>query len=107
MVTPNPDFVSELAAYGGENGGAGIGSEMYSPCGDITIKGGTIKATGGEHGAGIGTGEDGECGKIVIKSEVRSVVAIAGDECETHIGAGLGGTCGEITIEDPSKIFNE
>ena len=95
-----------IEAYGGQYG-AGIGSEMYSPCGDITIKGGTIKATGGEHGAGIGTGEDGECGKIVIKSEVRSVVAIAGDECETHIGAGLGGTCGEITIEDPSKIFNE
>ncbi len=93
-----------IEAYGGQYG-AGIGSEMYSPCGDITIKGGTIKATGGEHGAGIGTGEDGECGKIVIKSEVRSVVAIAGDECETHIGAGLGGTCGEITIEDPSKIL--
>ena len=80
---------------------------MFSPCGDITINGGNIKAQGGDQAAGIGSGQDGECGNIVIKNTVKEVVAIAGSECDNHIGSGAGGKCGTVTIEDKTKVFNE
>jgi len=80
---------------------------MHSPCGDITINAGKIKAVGGDQAAGIGSGQEGECGKIIIKSTVTEVVAIAGDECNNNIGAGVDGTCGEVTIEDKTKISYE
>ncbi len=45
-----------LAGPGGGGGGAGIGSKIYEACGNITINGGIIRATGSTGGAGIGTG---------------------------------------------------
>ena len=40
----------------GRTGGAGIGSSDWSMCGTITITGGNVTATGGWHAAGIGGG---------------------------------------------------
>ena len=45
---------------------AGIGSGDSSPCGKITISGGTITAMSGDYGAGIGAGRYGNCSEILI-----------------------------------------
>lgn len=45
-----------VAGPGGGGGAAGIGGKIYEPCGNITVNGGLIRATGSTGGAGIGTG---------------------------------------------------
>lgn len=64
--------------------GAGIGSNWGSTCGDITISGGTITATGGTGGAGIGSGSGGSagCGLITIKR--RNSQRNGRQECSRH-----------------------
>lgn len=63
----------------GETSGAGIGSgNSGAICGDITIEGGTVTATGGHNAAGIGSGDGGTCGTITITSGVTRVTAIKG-----------------------------
>jgi len=77
--------------------GAGIGSGGNSSCGNITINGGTVTATGGSCGAGIGSGGDySSCGNITING--GTVTATGG-----FYGAGIGSgyyssSCGNITI---------
>ncbi|MGN0071014.1 MAG: LPXTG cell wall anchor domain-containing protein [Atopobiaceae bacterium] len=81
-----------IEAYGatGENGGAGIGSGYDGVCHNITVKGGTIVAKGGNGAAGIGsaaahgTGNGGDVsGSIQILG--GTITATAGDG-----GAGIG-----------------
>ena len=100
-----------LPAQGGKNS-AGIGTERANnasiTCGDITINGGRVTATGGMGAAGIGTGlstgadASNGCGAITIGTGVISVTANKGKNSNS-IGKGvadMGGTqtCGTITI---------
>jgi hypothetical protein len=86
-----------ITATGGI-GRAGIGSGTEA-CGNITITGGTITATGGNAAAGIGGGNTGNCGNITITSGVTRVTATKGNNISPNsIGAGAYGTCGTVTI---------
>lgn len=76
---------------------AGIGGSSYYNCGNIVIKGGIIKATGGYRSAGIGAGKDTSCGDITISNKVIYVTAIKGEDAPHSIGANDGMT-GTITI---------
>jgi hypothetical protein len=80
-------------------GGAGIGSGYLSKCGDITISGGTVTATGRNEGAGIGSSDDGKCGNITITTGVTKVTATKGSEAHYSIGqADDNSTCDMVTI---------
>ena len=90
----------ELYATGsGEGPGAGIGagySGTLGQCGNISIEGGTIVATGGERGAaGIGSAWGTVCGDITIVG--GNVTAIGGSSA-AGIGCGCNGYCGDINI---------
>ena len=83
------------------NGGAGIGSG-YGPnshCGDITIMGGIVTATGGYDAAGIGSGtkstDDNYCGNISITG---GTITAEGKNFGAGIGSGYRTQCGTITI---------
>lgn len=88
----------------------GIGSgKTRSTCGNITIKGGTVEATGGQKAAGIGTGYGAyklvsTCGAITITTGVTKVKATMGYQGKHSIGAGgyYNNTnqvsCGTVTI---------
>ena len=85
-----------ITATGGI-GRAGIGGGTGA-CGNITITGGTITATGGNNAAGIGGGNTGNCGDITITSGVTRVTATKGNIAPNSIGAGGFGTCGTVTF---------
>ena len=83
-----------------------IGSGGYGGyCGDITINGGNIMATGGDCAAGIGSGrESGSCGTITIKSTVTSVTATKGDGSPNSIGAGQDSPAITVNIEAGANV---
>ena len=86
-----------LTAEGGEGGGAGIGGGMESTGSNITIRGGTIEAVGGEGAAGIGGGVYGQGRDIEISG--GKVSATGGDANENldasrHGAAGIGDGAG-------------
>ena len=91
----------DASSNSSESLGAGIGSGSYGTCGNITIKGGTVTATGGYYAAGIGSGQGdgnlttGKCGDILISG--GKVTAIGG-KYGAGIGSGERGSCGNITI---------
>ena len=101
--------VTDGSGYNTYQGSAGIGasygasSSSKSICGNITINGGTINATGGYGAAGIGAaGPYSECGNILITG---GTVTATGGSYAAGIGTGCGyslGTkssiCGNITI---------
>ncbi len=77
-----------LRSTGGESG-AGIGGNSQGDSGTITINGGSVTATGGEHGAaGIGGGYSGDCGAVTING---GVVVARGGSNDLFTGAGIGG----------------
>ncbi len=78
----------KLIATGVENA-AGIGGNK-SDCGNITIHGGNVTATGGDYGAGIGGGFKGGSGSVTIHGGI--VNATGG-----WLGAGIGGGNGSST----------
>ena len=78
--------------------GAGIGGGYNIACGNITIEGGNITATGGRFAAGIGGGNGASCGNITITDGVTSVTATKGANTPNSIGAGNQGSCGTVTI---------
>jgi len=84
--------------------GAGIGSGEGNSCGDITINGGTVTATGGIYVAGIGSGFLSSCDDISISGNVTSVIATKGSYAPNSIGACAHSTCGTVTIEDETKV---
>ena len=93
-----------ITATGGQYG-AGIGGGRNASCGNIEISGGTIMATGGDNAAGIGGGyQNKTCGTITITSGVTSVTATKGSGAPSSIGAGKNGTPITVSIEDPSKV---
>ena len=73
----------------------GIGASPEYGFGDITIEGGTVTAAGGDYAAGIGSGDDGECGDISISG--GTVTATGGYE-GAGIGAGNDGGCGDVSV---------
>ena len=79
---------------------AGIGGVNDTPCGDITIKGGTIEAFGGGDAPGIGGGYNSSCGNITITTDVTSVSTIKHESAQYGIGKGDDGSCGTITLGD-------
>ncbi len=96
-----------LNATGGSGGAAGIGSGKNASCGNITINGGTIIATGGtkvpsgngtyQGGAGIGTGIGSQtisCGLITITD---GTVTATGGYNAPGIGAGQAQSNANIT----------
>ena len=87
---------------GGTNNsyGAGIGGGFKIACGNITIAGGTITATGGFYTAGIGGGQNSSCGDISISG---GTINATGGNSAAGIGCGYASTkntasCGNITI---------
>ena len=76
-------------ATGGDNGGAGIGGGDYGSGEDITITGGTVNAAGGYGGAGIGGGYEGS-GSNVTVSGAAQVTAITGKPDWVGAGATIG-----------------
>ena len=97
-----------LTAEGGEGGGAGIGGGMESTGSNITIRGGTIEAVGGEGAAGIGGGVYGTGRDIEISG--GKVSATGGDANENldpsrpgaaGIGDGAGTEGREIDPDAP------
>ena len=101
-LNPSSDLTiqgsGKLTATAG--GTAGIGSTVNVDNGRITIKGGTIIATGGIYSAGIGGDGDGDGG--IIRIEGGNVTATGGSYSGTQGGAGIGGgtyaSGGAITI---------
>ena len=83
-----------VRATGGE-AAPGIGASPEYGFGDISIEGGTVTATGGEFAAGIGSGDGGACGDISISG--GTVTATGGNE-GAGIGTGSSGECGDISI---------
>ena len=97
-----------LTAEGGDGGGAGIGGGMESTGSNITIRGGTIEAVGGEGAAGIGGGVYGSGRDIEISG--GKVSATGGDANENldpsrpgaaGIGDGAGTEGREIDPDAP------
>ena len=90
-----------ITATGGYNS-AGIGCGKTS-CGNISITGGTVEATGGMNAAGIGGGADSSCGNISITG---GTVTAAGGSYGAGIGSGCrqssSASCGIITISSGS-----
>lgn len=79
---------------------AGIGSGNGA-CGTITLDGGTVVATGGEYAAGIGSGYKGSCSMVMIRDCIDSVKATAWQGgAASPIGAGLNGLCGSVYVDD-------
>ena len=75
--------------------GAGIGGGKGISCGNIVIKGGEIRATGGMECAGIGGGKESTCGAIYISG---GTVTATGGAAAAGIGCGAAASCGNITI---------
>ena len=84
-----------VTATGGR--AAGIGGGYQAMCGTITIEGGNVTATGGTNAAGIGSGQDATCGIISITGGTATA---KGGYAGAGIGSGFKGVCGDITITD-------
>ena len=105
------DTMGKLTASG-HGGAAGIGGEkpyswvFGSSCGEVTITGGNITATGSaDGGAGIGGGVSGSGGDILISGGIVTATAGAAGGC----GIGRGGwysTDGNVTISGGVVIAN-
>lgn len=88
----------EISANGRIGGCAGIGSKWSSSCGNITISGGTVTASGDAYAAGIGSGHSSgsRCGIITISG---GTVKANGGYGSAAIGSGYAGsTCSDIII---------
>ena len=83
-------------AAGGDNGGAGIGGGDSGSGEAITINGGTVNAAGGGQGAGIGGGNYGSGEAITING---GTVEATGGDFGAGIGGGSWGNGEDITIK--------
>ena len=75
--------------------------ERSLSCGDITINGGRIVATGGDYAAGIGGGSDGYGGKITINGGIVNAI---GGNYAAGIGGGYKSSGGQVIIEGGTVI---
>ena len=74
---------------------AGIGGSNIKSCGNISIFGGIITATGGSGAAGIGAGSNVDCGAISI---FGGTVTATGGSGAAGIGSASNSNCGNISI---------
>ncbi len=88
-----------ITASGGRLGGAGIGGAFGAPVRDITISGGTVTAKAVYHATAIGAGVQGECGDILITGTARILDTEGGDP-GADIGACIFGKCGSIRVAE-------
>ena len=90
-----------VIATGKGTSGSGIGSGINCSCGNISITGGIVTATGGKMSASIGSGAHATCGDINISGGTVTATGDS-DNIVTTGGAGIGtgydGTCGDISI---------
>ena len=98
-----------LTAEGGDGGGAGIGGGAERTGSNITIRGGTIEAVGGNNAAGIGDGagcatgptDDPNPGDLYICGDAE-VTAKAGSWMLDAKAPAIGGSYGEVPTENLS-----
>ena len=87
------DSAGALKVTSGGGANAGIGSNSYENCGNITINGGNLQVVGGNMSAGIGGGNLKAGGTITINA--GDVTATGGNPDNVygnpHGGAGIGG----------------
>lgn len=100
------DNNGSLNATGGQNG-AGIGGGKSSAGGKITIKGGTVNATGRDGaldygGAGIGGGKNGADGTFAADGNAFIVASSISDQS----GTGNGSWKGVIFDGDQGQVYN-
>ena len=89
----------------GSSSGAGIGSTTQENCGNITIKGGTIRiGKPGWRSACIGSASYKSCGDITISGESTVITFTQGDYAPWGIGNGDSGTCGTVTITGGATV---
>ena len=90
-----------IEAVGGDGGAPGIGSSSFGYCGNITISGGIVRATGTGSCAGIGSGcsdiksSYSCCGDIKLTG---GYIQAIGGEGAAAIGCGRCGDCASIYI---------
>ena len=90
--------ISDVPAAGSSSG-AGIGSTTQENCGNITIKGGTIRiGKPSWRSACIGSATYTSCGDITISGESTVITFTKGDYAPCGIGNGDSGTCGTVTV---------
>jgi hypothetical protein len=82
-------------------GSPGIIGERFLSCGDITINGGRITATGGGFAAGIGGGSDGYGGNITINN---GIITATGGDYAAGIGGGYKSSGGKVIINGGTVI---
>lgn len=92
-----------IAAFGGAEGGAGIGGGSGRSIVDVDVFNGVVSATGGSGAAGIGGGRMGGSGHLRFSG--RRVLATGGSGA-AGIGAGEGGRCGNIEIRGGTVSAN-
>ncbi len=80
-----------FSAIGGDD------TESGRNCGEITVNGITLNATGGYYGAGIGGGDEGNGGTVTINS---GTVTVTGGYYASAIGGGDNGNGGAVTVND-------
>ena len=89
----------------GSSSGAGIGSTTQENCGNITIKGGTIRiGKPSWRSACIGSASYKSCGDITISGESTVITFTQGDYAPWGIGNGDSGTCGTVTITGGATV---
>ena len=85
--------------------GAGIGSTTQENCGNITIKGGTIRiGKPSWRSACIGSASYRSCGDITISGESTVITFTQGDYAPCGIGNGDSGTCGTVTVGSGATV---
>ena len=107
-IKDDNDTKGALTAEGGF-GGAGIGGGIESTGSNITIRGGTIEAVGGNNEAGIGDGagrasddtDDPNPGDLYICGDAE-VTAKAGSQMTDAKAPAIGGSYGEVPTENLS-----
>ena len=96
--------ISDVPAAGSSSG-AGIGSTTQENCGNITIKGGTIRiGKPSWRSACIGSASYKSCGDITISGESTVITFTQGDYAPWGIGNGDSGTCGTVTITGGATV---
>lgn len=114
-IKDDNDTKGSLTAEGGDGGGAGIGGGAERTGSNITIRGGTIEAVGGNNAAGIGDGagrasetdpdapssNPNNPNNIIICGDAE-VTAKAGSQILDAKAPAIGGKYGEVPTENLS-----
>lgn len=97
------DGIGLLTASGGA-GAAGIGAGASTACGNVTIAGGHVAATGGAGASGIGAGAGAgaNCGLVAVSG--GTVEAASGGPTASDVGNGDEGVCSGVEVTGGSLV---